>query len=415
MSEQEVFETRFAAAYRAYLDGAPTQVDAAAVARNAAAVHPRARIRASGWALRPARAFAWLALLALLLATLGAAALFVGSQQEPRLQAVVPPVGNAFVCPPGSNPDEPGPAGQARPRWDAHTALAFDRRAGRLMVLVDVDDNVETWTFDVCANTWTQMHPSREPFGWLQLVYDVRAGLTIGVADCRDCVREPRGTVWAYDLEANAWSETGAAPTGVTGLSYEPIAGLVVALGDEGGPNDDRKALWSYDVETGTWTPIRQANAMSSGLFAYDTSVYRIITYGPAADPESVDREIRLFDIRTGRWSRSGAVTPGVWGSGMWGAPPAIAFDEAAERTVVFGGSLAAYDAAAERWEILIDAADRDPSDWLPSALVYDSVNRRLVGLGRGVIVDRGGLVAFDLTTREWTVLLGASEGKPVR
>ena len=94
----------------------------------------------------------------------------------------------------------------------------------------------------------------------------------------------------------------------------------------------------------------------------------------------------------------------------MWGAPPAIAYDEAAQRTVVFGDGLAAYDATADRWEVLIDPADRDPSDWLPSSMVYDPVNRRLVGLGRGVVADQGGVVAFDLATRERLVLLGPRE-----
>ena len=66
-----------------------------------------------------------------------------------------------------------------------------------------------------------------------------------------------------------------------------------------------------------------------------------------------------------------------------------------------FGDGVAAYDATADRWEVLIDPADRDPSDWPPSSMVYDPVNWRLVGLGRGVVVDQGGVVAFDTMTRE--------------
>lgn len=253
------------------------------------------------------------------------------------------------------------------------------------------------------------MHPDQEPFGWVELVYDVASGLTIGVNSCRDCVLDPHGVVWAYDLQANTWNKTGAAPTDVTDLLYDPISGLVVALGDEGDPYTSPQELWAYGVETGTWTPMRQAGQLNVGAaVAYDASVDRIIAYGSTVDPESIDREIRLFDIRTGEWSWSGAVTPGIWGSGMWGAPPAIAYDEAAQRTVVFGGGLAAYDAAADRWEVLMDGADRDPSDWLPSSLVYDAVNQRLIGLGRGVVANQGSVVAFDLVAREWTVLLEA-------
>ena len=65
---------------------------------------------------------------------------------------------------------------------------------------------------------------------------------------------------------------------------------------------------------------------------------------------------------------------------------------------------MAAYDATADRWEIL---ADVDPvEEWWPHDRVYDPVNRRLVGgLGGG-----GTVVAFDLASRRWTVLLEPSE-----
>ena len=67
MSELDLFETRFARAYRRYLNEAPTEVDAAAVARAASAALPRVRSRVWPWALESSRALVWLALLALLL------------------------------------------------------------------------------------------------------------------------------------------------------------------------------------------------------------------------------------------------------------------------------------------------------------------------------------------------------------
>jgi hypothetical protein len=72
--------------------------------------------------------------------------------------------------------------------------------------------------------------------------------------------------------------------------------------------------LWTYDVETDTWAAIRQANRLvlstrGFGL-AYDASANRVIAYTySGADPGS---ETRLFDLRTGTWARSGAVTPEV-------------------------------------------------------------------------------------------------------
>jgi hypothetical protein len=90
---------------------------------------------------------------------------------------------------------------------------------------------------------------------------------------------------------------------------------------------------------------------------------------------------------------------------------PAIVYDEAAKRTVFASDTrLAAYDATADRWQILIEA---DFPDFLPSLSVYDPVNGRLVGWGRGGTVGQGAVVAFDLETRQWTVLLDWSEAQP--
>ena len=60
--------------------------------------------------------------------------------------------------------------------------------------------------------------------------------------------------------------------------------------------------------------------------------------------------------------------------------------------------------ASADRWEILAgpETLWEDP----PAVEVYDAVNRRLVGWGRGVL-------AFDLTTRGWTVLLEGDTEQP--
>ena len=407
MAERDRFELDLAAALRAYLEDAPTEVRPAELARKFATAHPHRRGGSGRWGLAAVPRLAWvLLLLAALLAALVGGTLFAGSQIQRFLPAVVPPIGQVFECPPGSTPDLPGLVDQARPSEVPHLSMAFDRRAGKLVAVVDVDDAVETWTFDVCTNTWTQMHPDQEPFGWVELAYDIGSDLTIGVVSCRDCVLDPRGVVWAYNLQANTWSKFGAAPTDVTDLLYDPISGLAVGPGDEGDPYTTPQELWTYGLETGTWTPMHQAGNLDPGTpVTYDASVDRIIAYGGLT--------VRLFDIRTGAWSRSQAVMPGISGPGIWGAPPGFAYDEAAQRTVVFGDGLAAYDATVDRWEVLIDPADRDPSDWLPSSMVYDPVNRRLVGLGRGVVVDQGGVVAFDLVTREWTVLLEPSGEMP--
>ena len=275
----------------------------------------------------------------------------------------------------------PGPVAQARPGG----AIAFDRQVGRLVAVTGFDI-VETWTFDACRNTWTEMHPDREPssFDWAQLVYDVDSDVTIGVSS---------GNVWAYDLEANTWTQKGVAPVDATIFAYDPVSGRLVAARAA-----DRTELWNHDVETDTWTPIHQANGSDGfGVFAYDASVDRIIAYTRA--------QTWLFDIRTGTWSRSGVVTPEII---FDVAAPNIVYDETAERTVVFGnGRLATYDATADRWEILAEPGESYEA--YNNQMVCDPVNGRLVGFVWGTVVQ-GDVIAFDLKTREWTVLLGPRE-----
>jgi hypothetical protein len=385
MAERDPSELDLAAAFRVYLEDAPTQVRPTDLARQFATAYPHGRTRIGAWRFAAVPRLAWLVLLAALLAALVGGALLVGSQQR-RLPAVVPPVGQLFECPPRSNPDKPGPVDQARP--PDYGVMAFDRRAGRLVALADAGDGVETWTFDVCTNTWTQMHPNRVPSSseWPQLVYDVDSDTTI-FASYR--------SVWAYDLQTDSWTEKRVAPTDAYFIAYDPVSGRVIA------GNYDPAALWEYDVETDAWTPIRPANGPEVyGPFAHDASVDRMVMYaeGPGGS------ETWLLDLRTSTWSQSGAEMPAVVG---WMVAPGMVYDEAAERTLVLGRTpLTAYDATADRWEILAEQPYPDPS-------VYDAANQRLVGWGMGGNDLPGGtVVALDLATREWTVLLEPGEGQ---
>ena len=77
---------------------------------------------------------------------------------------------------------------------------------------------------------------------------------------------------------------------------------------------------------------------------------------------------------------------------------------------MAFGnGRLAAYDATADRWEVLIEA-DPVRLEELPLCMVYDPVNGRLVGCGRAECSVRR---RSTLETREWTVLLEERTGRP--
>ena len=81
MAERDRFELDLAAALRAYLEDAPTQVRPTELARHLATTYPRGRTAFGPWRLGPTRACAWvLLLLAGLLAAMVGGMLIVGSQ-----------------------------------------------------------------------------------------------------------------------------------------------------------------------------------------------------------------------------------------------------------------------------------------------------------------------------------------------
>jgi hypothetical protein len=398
MAELDRFEARFVTAYRRYLAEAPVEVDAVAIARQVAAAAPRRHALAGFRPFGLSPALAWTVLLAALLAALVGGLLVAASRPPQELPAVVPNLGPVPTCPPGSTPDEPGPVDQARPSYVAR--IVFDRSAGRLVAVIPDHDGLglETWTFDVCANTWTQMHPARElpEEDLVQLVYDVDSDATIGI------VSGVYDKVWAYDLEANTWTEKGVAPSGARLGAYDPVSGLVVAASDY-----DIVGLWTYDVETNTWTQIRQVNGDPCGYvqFGYDASVDRLVSYRESGWGQ--EEAMCLID-RTGTWSGTHAVTPPGLNDEWYATVPSIVYDEATERTVFSDGRRwVAYDATADHWETLVEA---DP--WgVPLLIVYDPLHRRLVGVGSGEELSgthavTKPVVAFDPVTREWTVLL---------
>jgi hypothetical protein len=432
MTERDVFELRFAAAIRDHVGNVGSDLDPVELSHRIAVQEPRRRgaVSAIAWrdAAIPSRIWIPLLLAALLAAVVGGL-LIGGSRPLLRVPAVVPPrVAPAFACPPGSRPDEPGPVDQARP--PGFSGMAFDRRAGRLVTVW----GTETWTFDVCTNTWLQMRPLQappnSPVG--PLVYDVDADVTIGVFG-----PDP-GNMWIYDLGANTWREVGpfapfANPT-ISGLRfYDPVSGRVVALRDASRDSTIDLELWGYEVETDTWSPIRVdpiTIAPHFDFLAYDGSIDRLVAYvttWSSTDDGNWAFGARtwLLDLRSGTWAPTAAFTPGFFDAGIWGRGPGMAYDEAARRTVMLGqGHLITYDATAERWETMWtgpsegDCGTRPECRQMPD-LIYDSVNERLIVYGGSVYtsdagwVDPGDLLAFDATTNEWITLLEATPRQP--
>lgn len=337
---------------------------------------------------------------------------------EHRTPATIPSIAPVAACP-GSAPDEPGPVDQARPRAHGYsTPMAFDREFGRIVLLEDrLSGDSPTWTFDVCSNTWMRMGsslPKSPTRGGVELVYDVDSERTLAVGD--------DGIVWAYDLEADAWTENGVAPGKPPfRLVYDPVSGLVLFQSFQ----TSALELWTYDAEADTWAEVQQegtplvGSSADHNLLAYDASVDRVVMYdGDSCGGCPSGDRTRLLDPRTGVWSASEVPTPDV-NTGFWASGGEIAYDEAAQRVVVFSdGFVGAYDATADRWTRLYGrerCCQEGPLNRLGHWMVYDPLNERLVVYGGSYRTSEGWVKAddvwaFDAADRTWLQLLAPSE-----
>ncbi len=424
MADTDVLDARFESRLRAALlrhvaDG-PTEFDALGFARTVAAKEPRRHglrgqvSSALTWRGVAVPRVAWVPLLlAALLAALVGGMLVVGSRPTPRLPAVLPPIGTTFTCPPGSTPDKPGPVDQARPTGVG--PMAFDGAAGRIVML-----EAGTWTFDVCTNTWTLVQSGPEA-SFASLAYDPIADLTIGVDETGDRV-VPAAHAWTYDLESNTWTMRGPAPDHVVWLGYDAASARVAAWAAENG--DEPGTIWTYDVASDTWAAVGALEVVGGfgwgapgDLLAYDASLDRVVTTGGT--------RTRLLDLRTNLVMDVQAVPPWAgncyWMSayfcyGQLASSP-IAYDERSERTVVLvAGRMFAYDAVADRWDTLFEPAGTGPGELARGidGMLYDPVNHRLVVVVQFELFrSADAVLAFDTTTREWTILVAPSEIQP--
>ncbi len=334
------------------------------------------------------------------------------------------PVPPAATCPSDAHPDAAGPADQSRPeaRLVGNLAGAFDRHTGRI---VYVDTAGETWTFDVCTNTWHRVEPNGtlvpaqdhyDAYGKLsvapgQLVYDVDSDVTVALG---------YGGVAVYDATTNTWerraypyptSEMGAGPHGGV---YDPVSGLVVTSFHS--PDDGEVwDLWAYNVDVDAWTELGSVTVdrdppccTQIDLLGYSADLDRLIlvTY--------LDRggATLLVDPRTGEMT----IIPDTNAPFVDLGWPSKVFGQANGTVYVYGGAgraLCGFDADTLSWACH-DAPAEIPAKYVAfAALTDDPINNRLV-LVNGVhgvwwrdATDD--VWAVDLASGQWTQIVAPS------
>lgn len=296
--------------------------------------------------------------------------------------AGVPPL--ATTCPSGATPDLPGPVDQVRPGEGPWTnqAAVFDTHAGRIVYL---DETGETWTFDVCTNTWHQMNPIWVPYGDPkvfpirdvgELVYDIDSDRTIAFG--------PR-FVSVYDANTNTWTRQSPEPNAdldlgwLPGAVYDPISGLVLVVAGDG-------ALFGYDVETDVWTRIGIVTEPREVI----TSEGQTQTVGPPFLVGYVTEADRLAFLRfsgapfqdegTLMNPRTGETTPLEQPpGGVMGGFGSFRYATGGETAYTYGDrGVCRLDPATLDWK----CSAGSQREAMPAAVVYDPINTRIVVIG---------------------------------
>ncbi|MDJ0497728.1 MAG: hypothetical protein QNJ89_07860, partial [Acidimicrobiia bacterium] len=255
------------------------------------------------------------------------------------------------TCPSDTDPTAPGPPDQSRPypRIDDHVG-AFDLRLGKI---VYVDIVYETWTFDVCTNTWEQMDALGQPLD-TSLVYDIDSDVTIALGP---------GTFSVYDAIANEWTQPSLeiigtpVPGGFRGVTYDPISGMVITTHGDG--------VWAFDVEAASLTRVGPV-PNNTHLAGYVAGLDRLVFVGA---------ETVLVDPRNG--ARTTAAAPSISQFGMHD------FFEAGEtlflpETVFVGDmTVCGLDTDTLAWSRCYE--DLTPAFGTLSSWVSDPINNRVI------------------------------------
>jgi hypothetical protein len=341
------------------------------------------------------------------------------------------------TCPTGSDPNALGPADQERPSAIEAGSMAFDRRAGRIVLLADdFQIGLRTWTFDVCANTWERMSPDEEPPPGSKLVYDADSDTTAAIT--------PDGEVLSYDMASDTWTRGGSFPE-VIGLPHQSggfvwRGGVAVLYHDPSGLIIlyDGESMWAYDVDADTMVRVRQrldpSRPAGSGApdgtvtfsklsVAYDARNGLLVAH--VVPEEQGQPETWTFDPRTSTWRLdASAPTPEILlvGGYIWEEVGSRGvFDEAAGVTVfasVWGDRVGAYDASSGAWRTVYfdDGFTFGDLSWCQSMPpVYDALNARIVcrgGPSSGAIQDDG-VSALSTATGQWRWLLPSASASP--
>ena len=248
--------------------------------------------------------------------------------------------------PPGARRPRPG----LRQRPGARGALWGPRHSGNLLS--------DTWEWD--GSAWTDVTPAganaQPPARTFHaLAYDSARGRVV-LFGAFDSSFNFLSDTWVWD--GTAWTDVtpggaNASPSARFGhvLAYDSARGRVVLFGGQDSSLNELSDTWEWDGSA--WTDVTPAGANASPsartfpALAYDSARERVVLFG---GQDSSDNEL------SDTWEWDGSAWTDVTPAGANASPPArfdhaLAYDSARGRVVLFGGLDSNFDALSDTWE----------------------------------------------------------------
>ena len=289
-------------------------------------------------------------------------------------------------------------------------AMTYDERNGVLLAFGGAGAGSvfhdELWTYNVSANTWTDVTPATSPPArWKAgFSYDptLQAAILYGGADARGI----RTDLWRYYVTNNTWLQVPPPPLAPRNLASTPLAYEIAARRHIlVGANSvtDTLETWAYDAAASQWTNLAPPSPVppptEGHTLTYDRTTQKVVLFG-GAHVLDVYGDLWEYDFPSNRWTLqvpwtpnvtpnkrtdhamafgphgavslliggielSGAYQPETWTYTSplrrWDQPPvtlfplarkdhALAWDVARDRTVMFGGIFADGAVTNQTW-----------------------------------------------------------------
>ena len=308
----------------------------------------------------------------------------------------------------------------AQPSARYGAALVYLSGSGKLIMFGGAADQEnplnDTWLYDRGANSWTNLKPSEDlPPGrrTMAAAYDpVTNEVVIFGGMGADGVM--LNDIWTYDVTRNTWAKlTPASPPSVrfgSKLVYDPSSGKFVLFGgtylrtnSKGYFQQDFNDIWTFDLAADTWTGLHPSGTAPDGSAATESPVYdeasgkMLVLQGlqplpvspPYVPPDKVNKDWYTFAYDPGADSWASSSRPAS-------SPPisqnyALAFDPAARRAILFGGSdpgrgtygdTWAFDLATNGWTMTLAGGPDSPPGRVDSAMAHDAKTKTMILFG---------------------------------